>query len=161
MRTLTVILSVLFLFGCGTIRMAQQSGVSIASNSSIDVSCPENDPVDVQRQIERFLLRKGVRLISTQPTPELLRKDEIFVTHALGHSIEENTISKTDAAAVYTITIDYNAYRGSFHWLFNDFSGSMVDNRTGTVILSSSFSGDRSAKSVMKAFINKLDNLIE
>jgi len=159
MRTLTAILSILFLSSCGTIRMAQESGVSIAGNSSIDVSCPEDDPVEVQGQIERFLLRKGIRLISPLPASELLRKDEIFVTNTLGHSMEKNTTSKT--AADYTITIDYTAYNGSFHWHFYDFAGSMVDNRTGAIVLSSSISGDRSAKSVMKAFINKLDTLIE
>lgn len=160
MRTLTAILSILFLSSCGTIRMAQESGVSIAGNSSIDVSCPEDDPVEVQGQIERFLLGKGIRLISPLPTPELLRKDEIFVTNTLGHSIKKNTTSRTEAAD-YTITIDYTAYNGSFHWHFYDFAGSMVDNRTGAIVLSSSISGDRSAKSVMKAFISKLDTLIE
>lgn len=141
--------------------MVQKPGITIPRNSSFTVICLKEDKIGIQGQIEHFLMSKGFNLRSSESAQAFVRKKESTKETAEGSEMEGEAVATRSMNSDFTIRFSYAAYYDLFYWAFNGFSGTVVDNRTGDIILSSSFSGDRSAKSVVKEFTTKLEGLME
>lgn len=122
-------IAALFLAGCGSVTMTARPGFQVDRSSRIRIAAPEKDKANVKGRLEHLLLSRGFSPTSGESADLDLRIGEYVA-----------------AMAIYG---DY---------LFRTFSATMTDVKTGDVVLSVNYSGDRSVDSVLAEFLEQLES---
>ena len=145
---------------------------TFTKNSTITVVMQSADQLGVQGKLEHLLLERGFEIVSEAVAQEKVKlrsesdtgiaaksvttpSDSAVVI--MGKSRSEQSLSKvTEMKSSYILRFRYHAYYDVFYWAFTSFNATVVNLATGEVVVSVSFSGDRSVNSVLKEFTNKL-----
>jgi len=163
---------ILLLTACGTVSVAVKPNTSFSKKGTITVVVERSDPLGVQGKLEHLLLERGFEIVSQAVAEEkvklqseseggLLARGSAssgdYVAGAISKSRSEQALSKVrELKSTYIIRFKYQSYWDVFYWAFTTFNATVVDLRTGEVVASVNFSGDKSANSVLEEFANKL-----
>ena len=162
MKVLCTLCLCALLSACGSLQVVQKPGATIKKNSSFAVVSMKNDNIGVQGQLEHYLMSKGFDLKSPTSAKDNYSHEDEVGAPSDGSPYQEGDVSRGVARnADYTLRITYSAYYDAFYWALHNFSGSIVDNKDGSVVLSADFSGDRSVKSVLKEFTARIEGATE
>lgn len=126
----------------------------------------------MQGKLEHLLLERGFEVVSQAVAEEkvklqseaeggVLAKSQSgqgqYAGGVIGKSRSEQALSTVrELKSTYILRFKYHSYWDVFYWAFTTYNATVVDLRTGEVVASADFSGDRSANSVLKEFANKL-----
>lgn len=57
--------------------------------------------------------------------------------------------------------IDYSYYDDLFYFAYTNFSATITDLRTGEIIMTANFRGDKSCRAVLQEFVDNLNKVIK
>ncbi|MBU0568129.1 hypothetical protein KKC52_08800 [bacterium] len=178
MKKLVLLVLLLFvLVSCGTVNVAIKPNTTFTKQGTITVVVESTDPIGVQGNLEHLLLEKGFEVVSQVVAEEKVKlqseseggvlakgksNEDQYTAVVVGKSLSEQAVSRIrELKSTYILRFKYHSYWDVFYWAFTTFNATVVDLRTGEVVASVNFSGDRSANSVLEEFINKLTATIK
>ncbi len=79
-----------------------------------------------------------------------------------GQSSQHNEFTYTqEFNSLYILDLDYHYYYDVFYYAFTRFTATITDLRSGEIIMTAHFRGDKSCKAVLKEFVKKLNSVIK
>jgi hypothetical protein len=63
--------------------------------------------------------------------------------------------------SVYVMDINYSYYYDVFYWAYTSFSATITDLKTGEIIMTANFRGDKSVRSVLSELVQKMNVVIK
>lgn len=161
-----------FFVACGTVSVAVKPNTTFTKQATVTVTVETNDPIGVQGKLEHLLLERGFEIVSQAVAEEKIRLQSEAeggvlakggtgvgqqATGVIGKTRSEQALSRVrQLKSTYILRFRYHSYWDLFYWAFTTFNATVVDLRTGEVVASVNFSGDRSVNSVLEEFVNKL-----
>ena len=62
--------------------------------------------------------------------------------------------------SIYVLDLDYTYYYDVFYFAYRNFSATITDMRTGEIIMTANFRGDKGCRAVLNELINKMNKVI-
>lgn len=175
MRTralLMISVLLLLLSACGTVSVALKPDTSFTKKGTITVVAENQDTIGIQGKLEHLLLERGFEVVSQAVAEEKIKlqseAESALLAKGVSNSNEydakvieksrsEQSLSRVrELKSAYILRFRCSYYYDLFYYAFRTFNATVVDLRTGKVVASANFSGDRSVNSVLKEFMDKL-----
>ncbi|MBQ2779327.1 MAG: hypothetical protein IJF46_06100 [Bacteroidaceae bacterium] len=156
-KTLTLLMLSTLLISCGSVKVHVNNDHTYSRKTPITINKAFNDDSDALGELQYLLQSNGYKLMSYGSAKKAFNLDSNY-----GQSHEHSEITYThEFNSLYILDLDYDYYFDLFYYAFTRFSATITDLRSGEIIMTAHFRGDKSCKAVLKEFVNKLNSVIK
>ena len=157
LRILAGVIPLVILVSCGTVTVNTTDDHKIYKTDGIVIIAP-NDPTGAGGELEFLLIERGFRVISANVGSVTTRTESTQEIGEKGASATTREISETarEVNARYLAELSYRYYYDVLYWAFTNFYLKVTDLDSGEIILTASFSGDRSVRAVLQRVADQL-----
>ena len=143
---------------CGTVKLSVKPGATFSRNATLTIPTPEDhDETGTYGELNHLLLEKGFNVIPYSTAMAVVKyKDKIEGSDPVNDEFEGETERIKELNAVYVLELNYAYYYDVFYYSYTNFSARVFDLKSGEIVLTANFRGDRSVRSVLKDFTTKL-----
>ncbi|MDR2407429.1 MAG: hypothetical protein LBE13_04870, partial [Bacteroidales bacterium] len=137
----------LLLLSCGTMRVyvnpdatySRKTPITIINNRHAD------NGTGTLGELQFLLQSNGYKLISYSTAKKALNLD----TESRDDAFHGEITNSTTFNAAYVLDLNYSYYYDVFYWAYTNFSATITDLRTGEIIMTANFRGNKSVRLVL------------
>lgn len=161
-KIILIILFFSFLFiSCGSVNVFVKPGTTFSKQTTITI-IGGDDASNTKGELEFLLLSKGFNIVSESTAKTAVRyKDRIKGSDRFNNEFNAEVYSIKELNSIYAMETNYSYYYDVFYYAYRRFSARVTDLNTGEIVLTVSFSGDRSVSSVLEDLVNQIDALVK
>lgn len=148
-RRFTIFLCLLLgciLCSCGTMRVNVNSAASFSKENPITITNASDESGSLE-MLQALLRSNGYTLIS----PSTIKN---------GQRLNKEIINSTTAPFTYVLTMDYYYYWDVFYYSFTYFAAVITDSRSGDIVMTFYFVGDKSVKAVLSGMVTEMNKVM-
>ena len=156
-KLLLLLSTLLFLSSCGSVRVYVNEEHTYSRKNPITINQSGDDVTGTLGELQFLLKSNGYKLMSYGSAKKALNldsEDESSSTH------NEITYTK-EFNSIYLMDIDYTYYYDTFYYAYRSFTATITDLRTGEIIMTAYFRGDKSCRAVLAEFVDNLNKVIK
>lgn len=160
MRKMTFILYMLpfwLVVSCGSMRVYVNEDSTYSRKNPITINIPSDDNSGTLGELQFQLQSNGYKLMSYGAAKKALNldsKSEKDSTHGeITNSITFNSI--------YVLDVNYTYYYDSFFFAYRSFSATISDLKTGEIVMTANFRGDKACRAVIRDLVTKMNEVIK
>ncbi len=146
----------LILSSCGSMRVYTNPSSNYTRKTPITINLSHNDESGTLGELQFLLQSNGYKLMSLAAAKKSLNLDSNYDIHNF-HSEITNT---TTFNSMYVLDINYSYYYDLFHNAYTNFSATITDLSTGEIIMTATFRGNKSVRSVLNELVQKMNKVI-
>ena len=159
-RFVVLSLIVLFITSCGTMQVTTKPDVVLSKSASITIAQQE-DQTGTVGELNHLLFSKGFNVIAYSTAKKAMTyKEKNTGDDMVNNETNAELHSFREINSIYALELNYTYYYDMLYWAYRNFSARVVDLETGEIVMSAYFRGDRSVRSVLNEFVNKLDEQV-
>lgn len=155
-RLFLLVSVLLLLSSCGSVRVFVNEEHAYSRKNPITINLLSNDESGTLGELQFLLKSNGYKLMSYASAKKALNLDSEYNNSSTHHEI---TYTK-EYNSIYLMDIDYTYYYDVFYYAYRSFSATITDLRTGEIIMTAHFRGDRGCRAVLQEFVNELNKII-
>lgn len=144
------------LHSCGTMQVYVNTDSTYSRKNPITIT-NSSDVSGTLGQLQYLLQSNGYKLMSLSAAKKALNLD---ASHNNNNSHYEVT-KTTTVNSVYVLEMNYTYYWDMFYYAYTSFSATITDLRTGEIIMTSNFRGDKSVNAVLNEFVREMNKVIK
>lgn len=157
LKYVVAVLLASILTSCGSMRVYINHDSTYSRKNPITIINPSSDATGTQGELQYLLQSNGYKLISPMVATKSLNYDSQSEYDSYHGEVTKTTTYKT----VYVLEYDYSYYYDLSWYSYTTFSATITDLRTGEIIMTANFRGDKSVRSVLNSLVNKMNQVIK
>jgi len=142
---------------CGSMKVYVNQDSSYSRKNPITINLDSDDMSGTLGELQFQLQSNGYKLMSYGSAQKALNLDK-KVDDDSTHSEISNTITFN---SIYVMNVNYTYYYDAFFYAYRSFSATISDLRTGEIIMTANFRGDKSCRAVIKNLVIKMNEIIK
>lgn len=154
--SLLVCIVVIMFSSCGTMQVYVSQDSTYSRKNPITIT-NSSDVSGTLGQLQFLLQSNGYRLMSLSAAKKALNLDASYNNNDSHHELTNTTTVNS----VYVLEMDYTYYFDSFYYAYRSFSATITDLRSGEIIMTASFRGDKSVNAVLNEFVREMNKIIK
>lgn len=152
-----LLFSTLLLLSCGSVHVFVNEEHTYSRKNPITINLSSDDASGTLGELQYLLKSNGYKLMSYGSAKKALNLDSQY-----NNSSTHNEITYTkEFNSIYLMDIDYSYYDDLFYFAYTNFSATITDLRTGEIIMTANFRGDKSCRAVLQEFVDNLNKVIK
>ena len=156
-KLLLLFSTLLFLSSCGSMRVFVNEEHTYSRKNPITINLSTDDETGTLGELQFLLKSNGYKLMSYGSAKKALNLDSQYQNSSTHNEI---TYSK-EFNSIYLMDIDYSYYYDVFYYAYRSFTATITDLRSGEIIMTANFRGDKGCRAVLKEFVDKLNKIIK
>lgn len=158
MIRLTFIASILLVFtSCGTMNVFVNPDSTYSKKNPITINQSSDDASGTIGELQFLLQSNGYKLMSYGAAKKALNLD----TESNSESFHGEITNTVSFKSVYVIDLNYTYYYDMLYYAYRSFSATITDLKTGEIVMTANFRGDRSCRSVLNELVSKMNTVIK
>jgi len=150
-------LSILLFSSCGSVRVYINEDNTYSRKNPITINLSENDASGTLGELQFLLKSNGYKLMSYGTAKKALNLDSQY-----GSSSTHNEMTFTkEFNSIYLMDVDYTYYYDLIYYAYTNFTATITDLRTGEIIMTANFRGDKSCRAVLRELVENLNKVIK
>ena len=149
-------LSVMF-SSCGSMQVYVNHDAKYSKKNPITINQSSDDQSGTLGELQFLLQSNGYKLMSYGAAKKALNLDSQSQSGAY-HGEITNT---TSFNSVYVMDLNYTYYYDMFYYAYRSFSATITDLKTGEIVMTANFRGDRGVRSVLQELVSKMNTVIK
>lgn len=154
-KLISILTLLLLLTSCGSMKVYVNHDSTYSRKNPITIVAPQ-DKSGTIGELQFLLQSNGYKLMSYSAAKKALNLDSEYDDNK-SHQELTNTISFNSA---YVLELNYN-YDWDLRYIYNNFSANITDLRTGEIVMSASFRGEKGCKSVLEDLVEQMNKVIK
>jgi len=155
---LTFIMGILAVFtSCGTMNVFVNPDSTYSKKNPITINQSSDDASGTLGELQFLLQSNGYKLMSYGAAKKALNLD----TESNDQSFHGEITNTVSFNSVYVIDLNYTYYYDMLYYAYRSFSATITDLKTGEIVMTANFRGDRSCRSVLKELVGKMNTVIK
>ncbi len=147
----------LIFFSCGTMNVFVNPDSTYSKKNPITINQSSDDASGTLGELQFLLQSNGYKLMSYGAAKKAINLDTESKTESF-HGEVTNTV---DFNSVYVIDLNYTYYYDMLYYAYRSFSATITDLKTGEIVMTANFRGDRSCRSVLNELVKKMNSVIK
>ena len=123
----------------------------ITINKSLD------DDSGTLGELQFLLQSNGYKLMSYGAAKKALNLD----TQSQNGTFHGEITNSTTFNSVYVLDLNYSHYWDALYYAYTNFSATITDLKTGEIVMTAHFRGDKSVQAVLKELVTKMNSVIK
>ena len=157
MFVLLLIVSGFLLFSsCGTMQVYVSHDSTYSRNNPITIT-NTSDVSGTLGQLQFLLQSNGYKIMSMSAAKKALNLDASYDNSSSHHEITNTTTVNS----VYVLEMNYTYYYDAFYYAYRSFSATITDLRSGEIIMTANFRGDKSVDAVLNELVREMNKVIK
>lgn len=152
----TAILSFV-LSSCGTMKVYVNQETTYSKKNPITINQSSDDNSGTLGELQFLLQSNGYKLMSYGAAKKALNLDTESQTGTFHGEITNSTTFNS----VYVLDLNYSYYYDMFYYAYTSFSATITDLKTGEIVMTAHFRGDKSCKAVLNELVTKMNSVIK
>jgi len=144
------------LTSCGTLNVYVNQSSTYSKKNPITINQSSDDQSGTLGELQFLLQSNGYKLMSYGAAKKALNLD----TEAHSSTFHGEITNSTTFKSVYVLNLNYTYYWDSFYYAYRSFSSTITDLRTGEIIMTANFRGDKSCRAVLTELVDKMNSVI-
>lgn len=141
------------LSSCGTMNVYVNTESTYSRENPITINLSKDDETGTLGELRFLLQSNGYKIMSYSAAKKSLNIDDVSNTRTeLTNTVAFNSI--------YVLDLDYTYYYDVFYFAYRNFSATITNMRTGEIIMTANFRGDKGCRAVLNELINKMNKVI-
>lgn len=157
MSLMLLLFPVSMLLSCGSMNVYVNQESTYSKKNPITINKATDDNSGTLGELQFQLQSNGYKLMSYGAAKKALNldsKSEKDSTHnELTNSITFNSI--------YVLDLNYVYYYDSFFFAYRSFSATISDLKTGEIVMTANFRGDKACRAVIRDLVTKMNEVIK
>ncbi|GHT02399.1 hypothetical protein AGMMS49525_05820 [Bacteroidia bacterium] len=154
---LMFVTSIVVLSSCGSMRVYVNQDATYSRKNPITINQSSDDNSGTLGELQFLLQSNGYKLMSYGAAKKALNLD----SQSESGSYHGEITNTTTFNSVYVMDINYSYYYDVFYWAYTSFSATITDLKTGEIIMTANFRGDKSVRSVLSELVQKMNVVIK
>ena len=155
---LIFILSIFLIFSsCGTMNVFVNTDSTYSKKNPITINQSSDDPSGTLGELQFLLQSNGYKLMSYGVAKKALNLD----TESKNESFHGEITNTVSFNSVYVVDLNYTYYYDMLYYAYRSFSATITDLKTGEIVMTANFRGDKSCRAVLKELVAKMNSVIK
>jgi hypothetical protein len=145
------------LSSCGSMRVYVNQDTTYSRKNPITINQSSDDESGTLGELQFLLQSNGYKLMSYGAAKKAFNLD----SQSESGSYHGEITNTTTFNSVYVMDINYSYYYDVFYWAYTSFSATITDLKTGEIIMTANFRGDKSVRAVLSELVQKMNAVIK
>ena len=156
MKKILPIIALLFILtSCGSTKVYVNQDSTYSNKNPITIVAPQ-DESGTMGELQFLLQSNGYKLMSYSAAKKALNLD----TEYKDDSTHKELTNTTSFNSAYVLELHYN-YEWELRYVYTTFSATITDLRSGEIVMTANFRGEKSCRSVLESLVKKMNEVIK
>jgi hypothetical protein len=145
------------LLSCGSMRVYVNQDTIYSRKNPITINQSSDDNSGTLGELQFLLQSNGYKLMSYGAAKKAFNLD----SQTQSGSYHGEITNTTTFNSIYVMDLNYSYYYDLLYWAYTSFSATITDLKSGEIIMTANFRGDKSVRAVLNELVKKMNAVIK